>query len=440
MVQSPHLCSRCGKRLDARAIRAAGRQFHRDCFVCQACQKPLAQTFVPRGERLYHPECHERLFAIRCTHCQQLVEGAYQKDVTGRYHPACFRERYQLTCALCQQALEQEWLEDGWGQKAHRHHLEGPTGQCHVCARLMLPLVAAGGRVLSDGRLLCSGCHRDEVRDFKQIQACKLAVIAQMQAVGFDYIPDYIQIQLSEDQQLLNQRLRASPTGNIHGYTRTAQRMIPGYGLILEHSIHVLSGLPVVAFMGVVAHELLHVWIHERGLTHLSHAQVEGFCNLGTALICTQAHQQGSELARVLLERMETDPDLAYGEGYRIMAWHLQQLGWPALLALLTDPERRLPDHPAQIGPVAVSVAETAPAVARPPVSERAAQKLAEARARLANQRPQGASVRSAVEPVARPEVSPEVAEKVRQKFAAPSTPPSAGGGKLGRLKKPGRH
>jgi hypothetical protein len=66
-------------------------------------------------------------------------------------------------------------------------------------------------------------------------------------------IPDYIQVKLDEDQQLINQRLRASATGNIHGYTRTAQRNIPGYGLILEHGIHVLSGLPKVAFKGVLA-------------------------------------------------------------------------------------------------------------------------------------------------------------------------------------------
>jgi hypothetical protein len=461
MPTPANLCSRCGKRLAQQAIRAAGKQFHPTCFICDSCKKPLEKSFVPRGERLYHPACNEKLFSPKCSHCGQSIQGAYTKDEKGRYHSECYQTLHNLVCCLCQKAIEGPYLYDGWGQKAHPEHPEGATGQCHVCARLMSPSVASGSKVLSDGRMLCSHCHAEEIHDFRQIQAAKLDVIAQMQAVGFDYIPDYIQVKLDEDQELVNQRLKASATGNIHGYTRTAQRNIPGYGLILEHSIHVLSGLPKVAFMGVLAHELLHVWINERPLKHLSHDQVEGFCNLGSALICQNAvKNQGSELAQVLLQRMEQDPDPAYGDGYRAMAWRLEKLGWPALIAAMHQTEVPLAEPEAErIKPRLASekIAEKQTAEKPTPASPSATlEKLAQIKAKLEQQRqqqrPQEAinpsqekSEQSAQNSATRVEVDPEVAKKIRERFAQrkPQPPKTGqskpGGSKLGKLKKPGK-
>lgn len=467
----PTICSRCGKRLGPQVVRALSKQFHPACFVCDSCKKPLEKSFVPRGERLYHGECHDKLFTPKCSECGLPIQGSYTKDERGRYHTDCYRQLHNLICSLCQGAIEGSYLYDGWGQKAHPEHDQHPTGQCHVCARLMSPAAATGSKVLSDGRLLCSFCHTAEIHDFRQIQAAKLDVIAQMQAVGFDYIPDYIQVKLDEDQQLVNQRLRASATGNIHGYTRTAQRNIPGYGLILEHGIHVLSGLPKVAFKGVLAHELLHVWINERPLKHLSHAQVEGFCNLGSALICQNAlKNEGDELARVLLQRMDEDPDPAYGDGYRAMAWRLQQMGWPALLKALQNPDIPLPEPEASItqpqARQALLPPDKATPTAKTPAEPNAknmssAEKLAEIKAKLDQQRQQNKPAPASSPPTPprslsgvegstaqdKPEVDPEVARKIRERFAQrtqqkspPKQGPSSGGGsKLGKLKKPGK-
>lgn len=473
----PTICSRCSKRLGPQVVRAVGKQFHPACFVCDSCKKPLEKSFVPRGERLYHGECHDKLFTPKCSECGLPIQGSYTKDERGRYHTDCYRTLHNLVCSLCQGAIEGSYLYDGWGQKAHPEHDQHPTGQCHVCARLMSPAATTGSKVLSDGRLLCSFCHSAEIHDFRQIQAAKLDVIAQMQAVGFDYIPDYIQVKLDEDQQLVNQRLRASATGNIHGYTRTAQRNIPGYGLILEHGIHVLSGLPKVAFKGVLAHELLHVWINERPLKHLSHEQVEGFCNLGSALICQNAlKHEGDELARVLLQRMDEDPDPAYGHGYRAMAWRLEQMGWPALLQALQNPDIPLPEPEASVTQPHAKQALLPPESSKTPdrantnlKSMSSAEKLAEIKAKLDQQRMQNKPAAAAATTAAKPnqspsparplskpegvaqskpegqapktEVDPDIAEKIRARFAQRTQQkPNAGpSGKLGKLKKPGK-
>lgn len=447
VVNLHSICSRCQRRLGPRAIRTSGKQYHPECFVCDACKQPLEASFYPKGNALYHQHCYEARFVPKCKHCGQAIQGEYNKDAQGRYHKACYLQLHQLFCNLCQQELQGRYLYDHWGNKAHPEHQGQPTGQCHVCARLERSDQPSGRR-LSDGRLLCQGCHQSEVQHFQQVQQAKLEVISQMQAVGFDYIPDYIKVEFSEDQQLLNQRMQASPTGNIHGFTRTQQRHIPGYGLILEHSISVLSGLPKVAFMGVLAHELLHVWIHENNLRHLSHAEVEGFCNLGSALIC---HNDASELAQVLLQRMAEDPDLAYGEGYRAMAWRLQQMGWPALLAALRDPSQPLPEVPAEVlppqtrsqtaptGPASPTPPPQAPAVS--PVSSESAERLKALREKFsqaAQQRP--AAPATEQRPAAtNTATDSEALAKVRERFArkpASQPAPPKGGNKLGSLKK----
>lgn len=461
MVNVPTICRRCQKRLGPQVIRANQTQYHPACFICDGCKKPLQKTFTPRGERIYHPECHDRLFTPRCHHCGEAIQGTYSRDAVGRYHPDCYTRLHNLVCSLCSETIRGSYTFDHWGNKAHTEHGGVATGICHVCARLMQADAAGGGRALSDGRLLCGGCHASEVVTFQQIQQAKLEVIAAMQAVGFAYIPDYIKVELSEDQGLLNERLRASPTGNIHGFTRTARRLIPGYGEILEHSIHVLSGLPRIAFMGVLAHELLHVWIHEQGLSHLSHAEVEGFCNLGTALMLSRATAgEEATLAQVLLQRMDEDPDPAYGDGYRAMAWRREQFGWPALLQALHDKNNPLPmPEPDVIAPKPrlenFSPAATPAAPAAPsPAAKAASERLHSLKSRLQqtpaaarpSQPPSGPATAPTSESAKKP-INPDIADKVRERFARPASPPSGskpglkptgkpGGSKLGKLKK----
>lgn len=389
----PHfLCTRCGQRLPTQCVRIAGMQFHTHCFVCDSCKKPLDKNIQHKKERLYHPECYQRLFAPRCKHCQTPIEGAYIKAEAGAYHKTCYESLHDLTCILCQASIEGPYLQDHWGQKAHPSHGQDPTASCHVCARLVQK---SQTKVLADQRLVCQGCQHTEIISPQQINQAKVEAIQLLQNVGFDYIPDYVKIEMYAQQALINERMRASATGNIHGYTRTAQRNIPGYGLILEHSIHVLNGMPRLAFMGVLAHELLHVWINERHLKHLKPLHVEGFCNLATALMYTQAAtDQDRPLAEVLLQRLNEDPDPVYGDGYRLMSAELTQRGWPGLLAAMEIPGAFAEQSPAaspnesttpkakEKEPLSQAAPETS-APRRVTTSAESAQRLAEIKARV---------------------------------------------------------
>jgi hypothetical protein len=384
------LCTRCAKRLPAQAVRIAGMQFHPHCFICDGCKKPLAKSVQHKKERLYHPECYQRLFSPKCKHCQQFISGAYVKAEAGAYHKACYEQLHQLVCALCKASIEGPYLQDPWGQKAHPSHGQDPTASCHVCARLVQ---RSRAKILADQRCVCEGCQATEIIHAAQINRAKVEVIEILQSVGFDYIPDYVKVEMYAEQQLINERLRASATGNIHGYTRTAQRNIPGYGLILEHSIHVLNGMPRIAFMGVLAHELLHVWINERHLKHLKPQHVEGFCNLATALMYTQAprseDREEQALAKVLLQRLAEDTDPVYGDGYRLMSKVLAERGWPDLLQAMRIPQAF--DEVSKTAETATPQSPLAQLTESPPTeklrqatsSAESAQRLAEIKARV---------------------------------------------------------
>ncbi len=385
-MSSPFQCSRCKKRLAQQVVRAAGMQFHTACFICDGCKKPLQRQFQQKRERLYHPDCYARMFGLMCQHCQKPISGQYVKADAGNYHKVCYDNHHALHCFLCDEAINGAYLQDLWGQKAHSQHGQVKTTACHVCARLLAP---DHSKTLADGRALCNICQVTEVITPRQVLQAKMDVLKYLQEVGFDYIPDYVKVEMYAEQALINERMRASATGNIHGYTRTAQRHIPQYGLILEHSIHVLNGMPRLAFMGVLAHELLHVWLNERELKHLQPAHVEGFCNLATALIYEKAvSAEDRDLAKVLQQRMDEDPDSVYGDGYRLMKKELQTRGWPALLRDLQNPDFSAKATP-ESAPKAVLAPKLPPEIERPsPVRkasspEESARKLAEIRARV---------------------------------------------------------
>lgn len=359
-------CNACRGPLGRQYIKADGVLFHRACFRCNFCGQPVQGEYALRKQRVYHPKCVSQAGKRRrCAHCQQSVtenwitfaaqlyhescyrsavqphcqqcglkiEKAYHQDDAGYYHVNCYEQHKMPSCDNCGQALKGEYLQDIWGNRCHKEHAGQRTAQCHVCARLIGPRTSHGGLHYADGRQVCGICRLSEVTEVAQIEHAKDEVLAHLSAVGFDYIPRYISVSFA-DKRRLNQRLGVSQRANSHGLTRTVERQ-QGSLRYVEHSIYVLYGLPRVLFHGVLAHEMIHVWLNEKGLHSWPEADIEGFCNLGTALIY---QQDGSPLADVLLQRMQQDPHPVYGDGFRKMNKHLQQLGWSGLLSAMQNP------------------------------------------------------------------------------------------------------
>lgn len=77
--------------------------------------------------------------------------------------------------------------------------------------------------------------------------------------------------------------------------------------------IEIVRGLEALAFQGVVAHELGHVWVARHRIS-LPPAVEEGFCELlAHRFYCDTGTEDGRRAAR----EIETNPDPLYGEGFR---------------------------------------------------------------------------------------------------------------------------
>ena len=232
-------------------------------------------------------------------------------------------------CSICLQPLDNTFSVDVWGNAFHTaHEQEGVF--CHSCSRIISQGVTQGGYIYSDGRHLCSLCRLTAVNDDSVIQAAYLSVISQFEKVGIIHIPTDIPINLVELQKL-NQKAGKLSHIKLKGFTR----IDPVFNKISQpdnsFQIFILFGLPRIEFESVLAHELLHIWLHQNQIK-LSLETEEGFCNLGRYLIYQNDHTQ---FATIHLQAMENDPDPIYGLEYRKMKTKLKQKGWKNLILYL---------------------------------------------------------------------------------------------------------
>lgn len=80
-----------------------------------------------------------------------------------------------------------------------------------------------------------------------------------------------------------------------------------------KHTIYIFDYLPKIKFAGVLAHEMLHAWQHEKGIS-MPPMLTEGFCNLGSYVVYAAIN---TELSRHLMKSLEEDTDPVYGDGFR---------------------------------------------------------------------------------------------------------------------------
>ena len=111
----------------------------------------------------------------------------------------------------------------------------------------------------------------------------------------------------------LNQEAGESSYVKLKGFTRIDSVLKKTSQPVNSFQIFILFGLPRIEYEAVLAHELLHVWIHENKIT-LSLTSTEGFCNLGSYLIY---NNDNTHFSTIHLKAMDNSEDLAYGIEYR---------------------------------------------------------------------------------------------------------------------------
>ena len=135
------------------------------------------------------------------------------------------------------------------------------------------------------------------------------------------------------NQQQLNKKAREMSHTKLKGFTIIVPMARKADQSFNKYEISILFGLPKIEFEAVLAHELLHIWLHQNNII-LSSQLKEGFCNLGSYLIY---NNDNTHFSTIHLQAMSNYKNIVYGQGYREMRVQLEKLGWKKLISDLQN-------------------------------------------------------------------------------------------------------
>lgn len=296
--------------------------------ICGICGKDLGWVSIVSEGKQYHPDCFENNSNIQCTICRKPIFDQYVKDGAGACHLTCFKETKLKRCSVCNLPMEGEYIGDVWGQGAHKDHNGQPLVMCDSCGRIICPASGNGVRY-QDGRSSCGICKSSAVLDDKTIfpVMAELSKLLSKKGIG-PFSLKTIRVELV-DCKSLDPKYTSGSMRNKRGETQTSFMSKGGVIVGWTHRIRIQYGLPMTLFKGILAHEMLHVWLNENKVK-MTDRETEGFCNLGILLV---AENEGTDFSRVLRQNLEQNTDEVYGEGYRLMKARLDKLGWPAMVS-----------------------------------------------------------------------------------------------------------
>ncbi|XP_028903454.1 four and a half LIM domains protein 5 isoform X1 [Ornithorhynchus anatinus] len=90
-----HLCVSCKKEITTGGVNVRDQPWHRECFLCAGCKKPLSgQRFISKDERPYCVACFSNLFAEKCAACTQPITAfggaTFVSFEERQWHRNCF--------------------------------------------------------------------------------------------------------------------------------------------------------------------------------------------------------------------------------------------------------------------------------------------------------------------------------------------------------------
>lgn len=229
-----------------------------------------------------------------------------------------------MKCAICHTDIKGRYLIDAWGQLICAEH---KAEFCSSCGRF----IASTDLHLADGRCLCPHCRPSVVSLPQHVEWVEKRVRTILSSRGITDIPAGIPIKIVTPNEMA--RLNGSRQLNLFqpGLTQTTKLM----GLFMsscKHTIYIFDYLPKIQFAGVLAHEMLHAWQNEKGISLLP-AYTEGFCNVGSYVVYEAIN---TDLARFLIKRLKEDPSPVYGEGFRkVVAVYQQKMNLRTTMEVL---------------------------------------------------------------------------------------------------------
>jgi Protein DA1 len=206
--------------------------------------------------------------------------------------------------------------------------------RCVLCARPRSENSSGWLRFTGEA-LRCPTCVQQAVETQEQARAHIPLVRRDMARIGIE-LSTRVAVRL-RDPGSLGFRTGANGIDVRLGVTRSERWIGSGSSVVM--GIEIARGLTEVHFGAVLAHELGHAWLIQRGAGDLEPVLAEGTCELFAG---AWLKQRSGSLARALRESMRTNPDPVYGTGYRLVRDAVLRHG----IALVLDSicrRRRLP-------------------------------------------------------------------------------------------------
>lgn len=292
-----------------------------DPLVCDYCKKPLEGKYrIFEGKNL-HEKCFLDHFAMRCAVCNKPILDTYTVYQGQNMHDSCYRKKYAKFCSICGEEITGQYYQNDFGDIVHASHI-GQYPPCEYCGRLTAETLTGKGTRYPDGREICGICLKSAVTDIKEAHKVLDEDREALRKHGIE-IEQEFRLQLVSKTRMAG----IGPTSNhdLRGFAELKERSMM-LGMVKEQKINIfaLSGMPKEVLRGVLAHELMHVWMFTHGPESTDPALAEGSCEYAAYLVMKD---RKSDLARYALKEMQERDDPVYGEGYRKVTGFVQSVG-----------------------------------------------------------------------------------------------------------------
>lgn len=298
---------------------------------CDVCRKAITGQYrIYEGKNL-HDGCYRASYALFCDLCSREISGAYSVFEGKNLHESCYEKEFSLRCTLCGNSINGHYTYNAWGDTLHsRHQDEYP--HCEYCNRLIFENITGIGTRYPDGREVCGNCNELAIHDLKKATAVMEQVLNTLSVRGID-VGHSFNLQLVDRPGMSN--ISNELGHEAWGVTEFELRHT-FFGLIEERStrVTVLSGLPQVTLMGVLAHELMHVWLFANASPKMEKILSEGSCEYASYLVLK--NMTGARAAQYLAHQMASE-DLVYGTGFRKTLEYVEREDLPAWLNYLRN-------------------------------------------------------------------------------------------------------
>ncbi|RMG14485.1 MAG: protein DA1 [Planctomycetota bacterium] len=183
---------------------------------------------------------------------------------------------------------------------------------CSVCGDLATP--GSGAVRWPDGRVSCGPCAEDAVVDLSEARrALDEARAALAELLGVDLGAARVTLRLAEREGLLRRAGEGLEHPDLRAFTEVVEVLAGERVERRRFAVHVLRGLPRTCLVGILAHELFHVW-----------QTLQGGVRPGAQPAFREGAAQYAQwrVLRALgaerwVRRLEANPDPVYGVGLR---------------------------------------------------------------------------------------------------------------------------